>query len=66
MAALGSLVAGVAHELNTPIGTSVTVASTLHQQTEELASQFEQGLRKSALQDFCRMPGWVPTYCCVI
>ena len=36
--ALGSLVAGIAHELNTPIGNSLTVASTLQDQTQEFGN----------------------------
>lgn len=52
MAALGSLVAGVAHELNTPIGTCLTVASSLAHETTHFQEELEKGLRRSTLERY--------------
>ncbi|MCP4714115.1 MAG: hybrid sensor histidine kinase/response regulator [Deltaproteobacteria bacterium] len=43
MASLGGLVAGVAHEINTPIGIGVTAASHLQEQTKYFAELYAAG-----------------------
>jgi len=58
MAALGSLVAGVAHELNTPIGNALVVASTIEHHTRELDAQMQaNSLRRSQLEASLRAIG---------
>jgi PAS domain S-box-containing protein len=50
MASLGSLVAGIAHELNTPIGNSLLASTTLRDRVQEFDTQVAAGaLRRSQL-----------------
>ncbi len=56
MAALGNLVAGVAHEINTPVGIGVLAASTLACELEMLEEAYRSGnLKRSALDTFLSM-----------
>ncbi|MFC4276357.1 sensor histidine kinase [Achromobacter aloeverae] len=52
LSSLGLMVAGVAHELNTPLGSASLAVSALRLSIETLRGRLETGLRKSDLQGF--------------
>ena len=52
LASLGAMVAGVAHELNTPIGNGLMVASHLVASNTKMSEALKSGLKRSALDEF--------------
>lgn len=58
MASLGQLVAGISHEINTPVGIGVTAASHMEQKNREISELYEKGaMRRSDLEEYLKTAG---------
>jgi DNA-binding LacI/PurR family transcriptional regulator/signal transduction histidine kinase len=56
MVSIGGLVAGIAHEINTPIGISVTAASFMQERSLELMESFKAGkLKRMDLEKYLEL-----------
>ncbi|MBI5040112.1 MAG: HAMP domain-containing protein, partial [Gammaproteobacteria bacterium] len=57
LAGLGMIVAAVAHELNSPIGNALTVATAFTEKTRTFQKEAAEGLRRSVLQTYVQDAG---------